>query len=827
MEPRCGRATSRSTPAQTHAGRKAAAAAAAFCLCFCLLYPSAVEAGLYTASDQIYLLTPENVESVLVNSTAAMVVEFYASWCGHCVSFSPIYKRLAADTREWKPAVNLAAIDCAAQESRQVCVDHRISGFPAIKFFHAYSAANSQGEVFKGFPRDVQGLRHLIIDNLEAHGEHWPPACPPLEPTSQAEIDVFFQTNTVQHLALIFEKADSYVGREVTLDLLQFENIAVRRVLNTDEHLVTKVGVTEFPSCFLYYPGGNFTRLGVDFEARSFYSYALQRLPGVVRSGKPQPVITDMLTNKTGDIWRPFNSSRVYMADLESTLHYSLRVELAAHTVIKGETLTSLKSYISVLAKYFPGRTVVMNVLKSLNSLLQNETADHIYYEAFKEVLDNTAQAADTALPEVVRWVGCQGSEPHFRRYPCGLWTLFHVLTIQANSTGGSDPLEVLNAMRNYVRSFFGCTYCAEHFERMAAEGLMEVNSLSSAVLWLWSRHNRVNNRIAGALSEDPLFPKIQWPSPEMCSACHTVKENGDHKWNKDKVLGFLLSHFSSSTILTDYLEDEIQILEKQREKHARQQLAPKHVERKAREALNSIMHFPPSPSSVEEEEEEEEDKGEEEEPQDEAVAYEEEEEEEAGDEAPAAGSEMEGKSSEPTSWARAEMEMGHNQRQAHRKPTIVGMRMRELQEDIVDLDSFVNQHFKAKALQLAASSRVKQRTLQREVEQEPRPAFSLGMELDAGLGMVGLQPMKENLELDVGQQRKRLLKRELARQYFGGEPELSHKGRWMSMLSIGFSKLDISLCVMLYFLSSMCLLAMYLFFKNRLRVRRIKIALP
>lgn len=39
------------------------------------------------------------------------------------------------------------------------------------------------------------------------------------------------------------------------------------------------------------------------------------------------------------------------MADLESTLHYSLRVELAAQTVIKGEVLIALKKYISVLAK--------------------------------------------------------------------------------------------------------------------------------------------------------------------------------------------------------------------------------------------------------------------------------------------------------------------------------------------------------------------------------------------------------------------------------------------------------------------------------------------
>ncbi|KAM9358276.1 sulfhydryl oxidase 1 [Symphorus nematophorus] len=806
MARRCSRAaTSRLTREIQIYPRKIAASTV--WLCFCLLFPPAVEAGLYSSSDQIILLTSENVESVLINSTAAIVAEFYASWCGHCVAFSPVYKSLARDIKEWKPAVDLAAMDCV--ENRKVCTENGITGYPTIKFFHAYSKAGSKGQAFKAFPRDVRGLRHRIIDTLETHEDPWPPACPPLEPTSQAEIDTFFDNNNVQHLALIFEAAQSYIGREVTLDLLQFENVAVRRVLNTEEHLVTKLGVTEFPSCYLYYPGGNFTRLKVNIEARSFYSYALQRLPGVVRSGKPPPVPIDVHTNRTEEPWRPFNKSRVYMADLESTLHYSLREELSAHTVIRGEALVSLKKYISVLTKYFPGRPVVMNLLRSVNSWLQNQTGDEISYQAFREILDNSAQSPDTALPDGVRWVGCQGSQPHLRRYPCGVWTLFHVLTVQAKNIGGTDPQEVLSAMRNYVRSFFGCRPCAEHFDNMARESMVEVNTMSSAVLWLWSRHNRVNNRLAGALSEDPHFPKIQWPSPEMCPACHTVKENGEHKWSNEHVLPFLLSYFSSNSILTDYLEDESQVLTKQREKHVRQQQAieaRKHGERKAREALDSMTHpLQLQPTAQEEEEEEEE---EEEGPQDEAVA-------EEGEEGGEAAAE-----------AKPDMEVGRGRRQAHGRPSIVGMKMREPQEDIVDLDSFVNQHYKAKALRLAASSRVKQRTLQRKEEQEPGPVFGLGMELDTGLGMVGLQPIDADFELDMAQQRKRL-KRELTGQYFSEEAELSHRGRWMSVLSIGFSKVDISLCVILYFLSSMCLLAMYLFFKNRLRLRRAKVALP
>lgn len=99
-----GRATSRGTGEISIYGRNASAFAV--WLCFCLLCPFTY--GLYSTSDQVVLLTPENVQSVLVNSTAAIVAEFYASWCGHCIAFSPVYKSLARDIKGWY--VNLLRI---------------------------------------------------------------------------------------------------------------------------------------------------------------------------------------------------------------------------------------------------------------------------------------------------------------------------------------------------------------------------------------------------------------------------------------------------------------------------------------------------------------------------------------------------------------------------------------------------------------------------------------------------------------------------------------------------------------------------------------------
>lgn len=44
-------------------------------------------------------------------------------------------------------------------------------------------------------------------------------------------------------------------------------------------------------------------------------------------------------------------STRVYAADLESALHYMLRVELATRDHLEGEELRIVKDFVSVVAK--------------------------------------------------------------------------------------------------------------------------------------------------------------------------------------------------------------------------------------------------------------------------------------------------------------------------------------------------------------------------------------------------------------------------------------------------------------------------------------------
>uniref|UniRef100_A0A8C0M954 Sulfhydryl oxidase n=1 Tax=Canis lupus familiaris TaxID=9615 RepID=A0A8C0M954_CANLF len=515
---------------------------------------AAPRSALYSSSDPLALLQADTVRGAVLGSRSAWAVEFFASWCGHCIAFAPTWKALAQDVKDWRPALNLAALDCADETNNAVCRDFNIPGFPTVRFFKAFSK-NGSGTTLPVAGADVETLRKRLIDALESHSDTWPPACPPLEPARLEEIDGFFARNDDEYLALIFEKEGSYLGREVALDLSQHQGIAVRRVLNTEGDVVSKFGVTDFPSCYLLFRNGSTSRVHVLQESRPFYTAYLKKFSKLIREAVPTKVVPTTVHTIAPTVWKVVDRSKIYMADLESALHYILRVEVGKFSVLEGQRLVALKKFMAVLAQHFPGQPLVQNFLHSVNDWLKRQQRKKIPYSFFKAALDNRKEG--TMIAKKVHWVGCQGSEPHFRGFPCSLWILFHFLTVQAarhnldHSQETAEAQEVLQAIRSYVRFFFGCRDCANHFEQMAAASMNRVDSLNSAVLWLWSSHNKVNARLAGAASEDPHFPKVQWPPRGLCSACHNDLR-GSPVWDLDNTLRFLKTHFSPSNVVLD-----------------------------------------------------------------------------------------------------------------------------------------------------------------------------------------------------------------------------------------------------------------------------------
>ncbi len=106
-----------------------------------------------------YVLVGKAFNSVALDDSKDVLVEFYAPWCGHCKSLAPKYDALA-EALKGVSSVIVAKMDATANE-----IDHpdiNVSGFPTLKFF----PANSGGKVldYEG-PRETQGMLDFIHKN--------------------------------------------------------------------------------------------------------------------------------------------------------------------------------------------------------------------------------------------------------------------------------------------------------------------------------------------------------------------------------------------------------------------------------------------------------------------------------------------------------------------------------------------------------------------------------------------------------------------------------------------------------------------------------------
>ncbi|PWA16975.1 hypothetical protein CCH79_00020069 [Gambusia affinis] len=448
----------------------------AACL-LCLCSGSAGGSGrLYSEEDPLVILGSSNLKPTVTNSSSAWLVQFYSSWCGHCIQYSSTWKALAQDVKGTGPHCPVRARSVVPLGANRFCVP-------------------------PGADREVRSVRQLMINILQNHSRtDRPQSCPPLEPYSEKPL-------------------------------------------------------------------------------RFFFSSLLRSLPGVQRRSSSEAAQTGALQDgRTSEPWRDFDRSQVYTADLESALHYLLRVELAVHGTLDGAELKVFKDFVTLVAKVtaesrtsirlevdllgllYPVGGSVVKLMETLSDWLLSLPLQQIPYQAILDLVDNKMKISGVFLGAELRWVGCQGSRPGLRGYPCSLWMLFHVLTVQHDATptalDGSglegEAAPVLQVMRRYIRTFFGCKECGRHFEQAAAASMDQVTTQEDEVLWLWNQHNRVNTRLAGSLSDDPVSPKAPWPSPALCPACHE-ESNGVHVWSHANVLAFLRRHYGASNLNPRY----------------------------------------------------------------------------------------------------------------------------------------------------------------------------------------------------------------------------------------------------------------------------------
>lgn len=301
--------------------------------------------------------------------------------------------------------------------------------------------------------------------------------------------------------------------------------------------------VQDYPAMINIYPDG--TNLTIDLSELS-----RRNIVNILKD--PSTSLND-ITKREANTVSPLdqdytNSSspdQVHQEDMEHTIWYSLFREIPFNWKLHNDSgvFNVLKDYINLLSVYAPLSEYKTNGTQFLRALSQRlEDSSTISPKDYKRLFNVTMHQFEDvfATDKPFRWIGCYSSDEHYRRYPCGLWTLFHALTTNyaiANDDN-ADQAMALRVVRDYVKHFFICIECREHFMKMAEMNqLEEVKDRNEAVLWLWKAHNEVNARLAhDTLNQDPMFKKIQYPSREHCPTCRN--ENGE--WNEEKVLKYL-----------------------------------------------------------------------------------------------------------------------------------------------------------------------------------------------------------------------------------------------------------------------------------------------
>jgi protein disulfide-isomerase-like protein len=106
--------------------------------------------------SHVTVLTDATFDSVVLDNTKDVLVEFYAPWCGHCKKLAPDYEKVAAVFANEKNVV-IANIDADAQKEK--AGKYGVTGFPTIKFF---PKGNKDEPLSYDNARDVQSFVSYI-----------------------------------------------------------------------------------------------------------------------------------------------------------------------------------------------------------------------------------------------------------------------------------------------------------------------------------------------------------------------------------------------------------------------------------------------------------------------------------------------------------------------------------------------------------------------------------------------------------------------------------------------------------------------------------------
>lgn len=274
--------------------------------------------------------------------------------------------------------------------------------------------------------------------------------------------------------------------------------------------------------------------------------------------------------------------------ELRDDIHLSFDFAMRDGVFSSNDPLTekasgALKEWLKLLHKTLPAAWEAMH--KLLDQLLR----DFNYISKHEAYLNGIL---DQFPPENTVWSpACSHGDPD-AGYTCGLWELFHAMTVGVvdynllNTESRRIATEnAAHTLRDYIEHFFGCVDCRNNFLSMFdscghdrcnrlqkdANGLAKDKKKGWAQLplWLFEVHNAVNVRLMKEKAErDKREPTVQdeidvlWPPKRDCLLCWASSgEDGPVTWNQTNVQQWISLEYGQRDAASAKLRKDMQVM--------------------------------------------------------------------------------------------------------------------------------------------------------------------------------------------------------------------------------------------------------------------------
>lgn len=211
-----------------------------------------------------------------------------------------------------------------------------------------------------------------------------------------------------------------------------------------------------------------------------------------------------------------------------------------SNAALTNSTSLALWYWLDLLTTTMPPTWSIQNLLKALLTDFENITKSEAAL----------VQIVDQYPAPTKKWsLSCTKGDPAMG-YTCGLWQLFHIMTVgvvEWNLMVGSDDTDEMMVsindsavrLRNFIEHFFGCEVCRINFlsafdscahQRCTrlVHRAMSLEEWIQLPVWLFETHNSVNIRLLREKNEREGLPPPThdeeiaktWPSRRDCPAC-------------------------------------------------------------------------------------------------------------------------------------------------------------------------------------------------------------------------------------------------------------------------------------------------------------------